>query len=112
MALPGLKPPFPIGVWKQTIFILKRGTNLETQLLEVRHKTRLKFFYLGLPNSVLKHAFSNVCGLPFNTIVIYVLKRLKKTIITAATIFLLNMLVCLEISCPDKGMKAQGENIP
>jgi hypothetical protein len=94
------------------ILIIKRGTNLETQLLEVRPKPRPKFFYLGLLNSILKLAFSNVCGLPFNIIVIYMLKRLKKTIITAGTIFLLNMLVCLEISCPDKGMQAQGENVP
>ena len=25
----------------------RRGTNLETQILEVRHMSRLKFFYLG-----------------------------------------------------------------
>ena len=45
--------------WKQMILIKQRGTDLETQLLEIRHKSRLKFFYLGLPNFT-----SNPCGLP------------------------------------------------
>jgi hypothetical protein len=40
----------------------KRGTNLEIKLLKVRHMSRPNFSYIGLPNSVLKHAFLNVCG--------------------------------------------------
>ena len=32
--------------WKWTILIQKNGTNLETQLLEVRHMSRPKFFHL------------------------------------------------------------------
>ena len=44
----------------------KKGTNLETKLLEVRHMSRPKFFYLGLPNSLLKLVFLNVCGLPYS----------------------------------------------
>ena len=43
---------------------IKRRTNLETQLLEVRHMSRLELFYHGLPNSVSEPAFWNVCGLP------------------------------------------------
>ena len=39
----------------------KRGTNLETKLLEVRHMSRPKFFYLGFLNSVSKLA--RLCGL-------------------------------------------------
>jgi hypothetical protein len=41
----------------------KRGINLETKLLEARHTSKPKFFYLGSPNSISKLAFSNVCGL-------------------------------------------------
>ena len=41
----------------------KRGTDLETKLLGIRYMCRWKFFYLGLPNSVLNPTFSNVCGL-------------------------------------------------
>ena len=40
-----------------------RGTNLETKLLEVRHISKLKCFYFGLPNSVSRPAYLNVCGL-------------------------------------------------
>ena len=57
LALQGLVPLF-LG------FIpYKRRTNLETKLLELRHMSRPKFFYLGLPNSNLKPTFLNVCGL-------------------------------------------------
>ena len=48
---------------RRTFMANKRGTNLETKLLEVRHMSRRRFFYLGLPNSILKPMFSNVCGL-------------------------------------------------
>ena len=41
----------------------KRGTTIETKLLEVRHMSRPRFFYIGLPNSVLKPVFLNVYGL-------------------------------------------------
>ena len=41
----------------------KNRTNLKTQLFEVRHMSRPTSFYLGLPNSVPKPSFSNVCGL-------------------------------------------------
>jgi hypothetical protein len=40
----------------------KKGTKIP----EVKHTSSPKFFYLGLPNSVLKSAFSNVCGLPLS----------------------------------------------
>lgn len=45
--------------WKQHLYPIKRGTNFETELLEIRHTSKLNFFYLGFPNSVLKPAFSN-----------------------------------------------------
>ena len=46
------------------VLTLKKKTNLETQLLKFRHMSRPIFFYLGLPNSILKPMFVNVCGLP------------------------------------------------
>ena len=55
--------------WKWIVLPNKRGTNLETQLLEVWHMSRPTFFYLGLPNSIPKPTFTNVCGLPFIAIV-------------------------------------------
>ena len=63
--LQGLKPSFPLGVGNElvTIFSNKSGTNLETKLLKVRHMSRSKFFYLGLPNAISKPMFSNVCGI-------------------------------------------------
>lgn len=45
---------------------MKEGTNLESQLLEVRHMPRMKCFTLDLPSSVSKPTFLNVCGLPFS----------------------------------------------
>ena len=45
----------------------KRGTNLKTHLLEFKHMLRLKVFYLGLPNSVLKPVFSNMHALHIKT---------------------------------------------
>ena len=47
------------------VLTTNKGTNLETKLLEVRHMSRLKLFYLDLPNYTLKLAFSNMYGLPF-----------------------------------------------
>ena len=44
----------------------QKRTNLETKLLKVRHLPRAKIFCLGLPNSILKLAFLNVGGRPFN----------------------------------------------
>ena len=44
----------------------KQGTNPETKLLEIKHMSRPIFFYLGLPNSVLKPVISNVFGLPLS----------------------------------------------
>jgi hypothetical protein len=41
---------------------MKREINLETKLLKVRHRSRLKLFYLALMSSVSKPAFSNVFG--------------------------------------------------
>ena len=63
--LQGLKPSFPMGLETNGL-TKKKGTNLETKLLEVRHMSRPKFFYLGLPNSLLKLVFLNVCGLPYS----------------------------------------------
>ena len=45
------------------ILPIKRGTDLKTRLLKARHMSRPTFFYLGFPNSILKPAFSNACGL-------------------------------------------------
>ena len=45
---------------------LKLGTNLEIKVLGVMHMSRPLFFYLGLPKSVSKLAFLNMCGFPFN----------------------------------------------
>jgi hypothetical protein len=45
------------------VLTVKRGTNLETNLLEVRHMSRPKFFYLGLPTSTSKPTISDMCGL-------------------------------------------------
>ena len=45
---------------------MKRGTNLETKNLEVRHMLSPEVFHLGLPISISKPTFSNVCGLPFS----------------------------------------------
>ena len=50
--------------WKWLVLTKRRGTDLETQLLGVRHVSRLEYFYLGLLNFVLKPAFLNMCGLP------------------------------------------------
>lgn len=45
----------------------KRGTNCETKLPRSRHVSKAEIlFYLGLPNSVSKSAFSNVCGPPYD----------------------------------------------
>lgn len=41
----------------------RRGANGETKLLEVRHLSKPKLLYIGLPNFDLKPAVSNVCGL-------------------------------------------------
>ena len=41
----------------------KRGADLETKLLEIGHMPRTRFFYLSLPNHVLKLIFLNVCGM-------------------------------------------------
>ena len=43
----------------------KNGSNLETKLLEVRLMSLSKFFYFGPQISILKPAFSNMCGQPF-----------------------------------------------
>ena len=40
--------------WRRTLISNKRGTSLETKILEVRHLRRPWFFYLGSPNSVLE----------------------------------------------------------
>jgi hypothetical protein len=50
--------------WKQMVLIKKRGTDLKTKLLKVRHTSRRKFVYLGPPIFVLKSSFSNVGSLP------------------------------------------------
>ena len=48
--------------WKWTLLPNKRGANLETKPLKVRHMSRLElFFYLGPPNFISKPASSNVC---------------------------------------------------
>ena len=49
--------------WKQIILHNIRRTNLGIKLIEIRHMSRPKFFYLGSLNSISKHVFSNVCGL-------------------------------------------------
>ena len=60
----GLKPPIFL-IEGGNVLTNKKGTNLETQLFEVKHMSRSNFFYLGLPHSVPKPAFSNMCGLLF-----------------------------------------------
>jgi hypothetical protein len=45
--------PFPIGFENLHVYPIKRGTNLGSKLLELRHMSRPKFFYLGLPNFIL-----------------------------------------------------------
>ena len=49
--------------WNQTVLTKNKGTNLETKLLEVRHISRPKFFYLWLTNL---HFETNIfeCMLP------------------------------------------------
>ena len=44
------------------VFPTKKRDQRETKLHEVRHMSRPKFFYLGLPDSMSKLAFPNVCG--------------------------------------------------
>lgn len=51
------------GSWKRTVVsTCKRGTNLETKLLEVTHMSRPKLSYLRLPNPMSKPSFLNVCS--------------------------------------------------
>jgi hypothetical protein len=45
------------------VLTVKRWTSLETKLLEVRHMSRPKFFYFGLPTSISKPTISYMCGL-------------------------------------------------
>ena len=47
--------------WKQMALTKKRWTNLETQILEVRHMSRPKFFHPGSPISISKLTFLNTC---------------------------------------------------
>lgn len=50
--------------WKWAFIPNKRGTNMETKLLKVRHMSRPNFlFYLGPPVSVLELKLLSVCGL-------------------------------------------------
>jgi hypothetical protein len=44
----------------------RSGANLETKLLEATHMSRLEFFNLGVPKSVLRTAFSGMCGFHTN----------------------------------------------
>ena len=58
---------FPIEVGNGLFKPKKRsGTNLKTSSSTFRHMSRAKFFYLGLHNSNLKLAVSNMCGVPLN----------------------------------------------
>lgn len=57
------KPPSWIGVGKKNP-LKKRGTILETKLLNVRHMSRSKSFYLDLVGSISKLVFLNVCSPP------------------------------------------------
>jgi len=57
------KPLSWIGVENICLYPIKEETNLKSKLLKVRHMSRLKFFYLGLPNPVSKPLFLNMCGL-------------------------------------------------
>ena len=57
-----LKTSFPVGVGN---VFQKRGTKRETKAPQMKHMSRPKLFYLGLPNFVAKLVLSNVCGLPF-----------------------------------------------
>jgi len=61
--LQGLKTsdssPWGVGT---TGLTKNRGTNLETKLLEAMCMSRSKLFYCGLPNSISRLAFLNVCG--------------------------------------------------
>ena len=51
-----------INVENGQFYPLKRGTNLETKLLKVRHMSSTKVFYLGLSNSISKLVFLNMCS--------------------------------------------------
>jgi hypothetical protein len=50
--------------WERLVLTPKKGVNFETKLLEVRHMSRLEFFYVGLSNSTLKLVYLNVCVSP------------------------------------------------
>ena len=58
------KPMFLIRVGNKPFQPKQRGTNLETKLLKVRHMSRPKLFYLGLPTpfwtSVVKHVWPSL----------------------------------------------------
>ena len=62
------KPLSCIKIEKWTFLPNKRGTNLKTKLLKVRHMSRLEFFYLGSPNSILRQTLSNVCGITWEAV--------------------------------------------
>ena len=49
---------------KMTILPNKTKPTLKPSFPKIKHMSRLKFFYLGLPNVVSKPTFSNMCGLP------------------------------------------------
>jgi hypothetical protein len=62
----GFNPMFPIWVRSGQFQPIKRGANLNFELLEARHMPRPSFIYLGLTNSISKPAFSNMCGLSYS----------------------------------------------
>jgi hypothetical protein len=49
-SLQGLKPLVLIGVGNIEVLAKKRGDDLKSKLLDVKHMARPKFFYHGLPN--------------------------------------------------------------
>ena len=55
-------------ILKMKVRTPNKGTKLEIKLLEVRHMSRPKFLYIGLPNFVSKMVLPNVCGLHMNNI--------------------------------------------
>jgi hypothetical protein len=57
IGLPKLQKWGGVQEWVGYLIPNKRGTNLETKFLGVRHISRLKVIYLGLSNSISKLSF-------------------------------------------------------
>ena len=62
-------------------------SGLETKRLRVRHMSRPKFFYLGLPNSVLKPMFFSICGLHIAYQSFFVVKKSFEIVCNLEVVF-------------------------